>query len=114
MGPHRSRWRWPKRDGPGQIEELAVERGFRFVNRMSHWRLRKRIHLLWGENDQIFKLELAQKMKEQLGDKATVEGIEKAGHLVHLERPCVYNSCLNNFLSSFHANANANANQFSF
>ncbi|CAA2963969.1 epoxide hydrolase 4-like [Olea europaea subsp. europaea] len=72
----------------------------------------QRIHLLWGGNDQIFKLELAQKMKEQLGDKATVEGIEKAGHLVHLERPCVYNSCLNNFLASFHAHANTN--QFSF
>lgn len=25
-----------RRDGPGQIEELAVEIGFRFVNRMSH------------------------------------------------------------------------------
>ena len=36
MGPQRSRWRCPKRDGPGQIEELAVEIGFRFVNRMSH------------------------------------------------------------------------------
>lgn len=36
MGPQRSRWRCPKRDGPGQIEELAVEIGLRFVNRMSH------------------------------------------------------------------------------
>ena len=33
MGP---RWRCPKRDGPGKIEELAVEIGLRFVNRMSH------------------------------------------------------------------------------
>ncbi|CAA2970985.1 epoxide hydrolase 4-like [Olea europaea subsp. europaea] len=66
----------------------------------------QRIHLLWGKNDQIFKLELAQKMKEELGDNATIEGIEKAGHLVHLERPCVYNRCLNKFLASFHAHAN--------
>lgn len=36
MGSQRSRWRCPKRDGPGQIEELAVEIGLRFVNRMSH------------------------------------------------------------------------------
>ncbi|CAA3003130.1 epoxide hydrolase 4-like, partial [Olea europaea subsp. europaea] len=50
-----------------------------------------RIHLLWGENDQIFKLEVARQMKEELGDNATIEGIEKAGHLVHLERPRVYN-----------------------
>ncbi|KAA8547370.1 hypothetical protein F0562_003766 [Nyssa sinensis] len=61
------------------------------------------IHLLWGENDQIFKLELAQNMKEQLGDKVTFQGIKKAGHLVHLERPCVYNRCLKQFLASLHA-----------
>ncbi|XAR57903.1 Acylglycerol lipase [Bertholletia excelsa] len=60
----------------------------------------QRIHLLWGENDQIFKRELAQNMKEQLGEKATFEGIKKAGHLVHLERPCVYNRCLKKFLAS--------------
>ncbi|XP_052194973.1 uncharacterized protein LOC127803022 [Diospyros lotus] len=62
----------------------------------------QRIHLLWGENDQIFKLELAQNMKQQLGDKATFQGIKKAGHLVHLERPCVYNRCLKQFLASIH------------
>ncbi|KAG8383985.1 hypothetical protein BUALT_Bualt04G0070700 [Buddleja alternifolia] len=62
----------------------------------------QRIHLLWGENDQIFKLELAQNMKEQLGEKATFQGIKKAGHLVHLERPCVYNRCLKQFLASLH------------
>ncbi|KAL3525382.1 hypothetical protein ACH5RR_013754 [Cinchona calisaya] len=63
----------------------------------------QQIHLLWGENDQIFKLELAQNMKEQLGDKATFQGIKKAGHLVHLERPCVYNRCLKKFLASLKA-----------
>ncbi|XP_058766612.1 uncharacterized protein LOC131640217 [Vicia villosa] len=61
----------------------------------------QRIHLLWGENDQIFKLELAQNMKEQLGDGTTFEGIKKAGHLVHLERPCVYNRCLKHFIASY-------------
>ncbi|CAK7339578.1 unnamed protein product [Dovyalis caffra] len=60
----------------------------------------QKVHLLWGENDQIFKLELAQNMKEQLGEKATFQGIQKAGHLVHLERPCVYNRCLKQFLTS--------------
>ncbi|POO02523.1 Alpha/beta hydrolase fold [Trema orientale] len=64
----------------------------------------QRIHLLWGENDEIFKQELAQNMKEQLGEKATFQGIQKAGHLVHLERPCVYNRCLKRFLASLHAN----------
>ncbi|PON67654.1 Epoxide hydrolase-like [Parasponia andersonii] len=65
----------------------------------------QRIHLLWGENDEIFKQELAQNMKEQLGEKATFQGIQKAGHLVHLERPCVYNRCLKRFLASLHENA---------
>lgn len=62
----------------------------------------QKIHLLWGENDQIFNQELAHNMKEQLGDKATFQGIKKAGHLVHLERPCVYNRHLKLFLASLH------------
>ncbi|XP_019154540.1 PREDICTED: epoxide hydrolase 4-like [Ipomoea nil] len=62
----------------------------------------QRIHLLWGENDQIFKLELAQEMKEKLGSKTTFQGIKKAGHLVHLERPCVYNRFLKQFLASLY------------
>ncbi|KAL3630290.1 hypothetical protein CASFOL_023274 [Castilleja foliolosa] len=67
----------------------------------------QRIHLLWGENDQIFKLEHAQNMKQQLGEKATFRGIKKAGHLVQLERPCVYNRCLKDFLASLQADSKA-------
>ncbi|TKY55823.1 Epoxide hydrolase 4 [Spatholobus suberectus] len=67
----------------------------------------QRIHLLWGENDQIFKLELAQNMKQQLGDGTTFHGIKKAGHLVHLERPCVYNRCLKQSIASFLASNEA-------
>ncbi|KAK4410262.1 hypothetical protein Sango_0099200 [Sesamum angolense] len=63
----------------------------------------QRIHLLWGEDDQIFKLELAQGTKLQLGDKATFQGIKKAGHLVFLERPKVFNRCLKEFLASLYA-----------
>ncbi|KAI3953242.1 hypothetical protein MKX01_042237 [Papaver californicum] len=63
----------------------------------------QRIHLLWGEEDQIFNLDLALNMKWQLGDKTTLQGIKKAGHLVHLERPCVFNKSLKEFLASLHA-----------
>ncbi|XP_010548328.2 PREDICTED: LOW QUALITY PROTEIN: epoxide hydrolase 4 [Tarenaya hassleriana] len=63
-------------------------------------RFPQRIHLLWGEGDKIFNLEVAKNMREQLGEKATMESIKKAGHLVHLERPCVYNRHLNKFLAS--------------
>jgi pimeloyl-ACP methyl ester carboxylesterase len=34
----------------------------------------------------------------ELGEKATLRTIRKAGHLANLERPCVYNRCLKNFL----------------
>ncbi|KAE8655088.1 GATA transcription factor 18-like [Hibiscus syriacus] len=60
----------------------------------------QRIHLLWGEEDHIFKQEFAHNMKQQLGENTTFESIEKAGHLVHLERPFVYNKCLRRFLAS--------------
>ncbi|CAH2076412.1 unnamed protein product [Thlaspi arvense] len=62
----------------------------------------QKIHLLWGESDQIFDLKLAKNMKEQLGEKATIDSIKKAGHLVQLERPCVYNRRLKKFLASIH------------
>nr|XP_043640206.1 epoxide hydrolase 4-like [Erigeron canadensis] len=60
----------------------------------------QKIHLLWGENDRIMKMELAQNLKRQLGENTTVEGISKGGHLVHLERPCVYTRCIKRFLAS--------------
>ncbi|KAK9103520.1 hypothetical protein Sjap_020774 [Stephania japonica] len=61
----------------------------------------QQIHLLWGENDKIFLLDVAQRMKKrQLGEKVTLHGIKKAGHLVHVERPCAYNRCLKEFLAT--------------
>ncbi|KAH7651091.1 Triacylglycerol lipase protein [Dioscorea alata] len=63
--------------------------------------LPERILLLWGENDNIFNIEMANNLKKQLGDKATLQVIKKAGHLVHLERPCTYNRHLKEFLEQF-------------
>ncbi|CAN0919366.1 Epoxide hydrolase 3 [Linum grandiflorum] len=71
-------------------------------------KFQQRIHLLWGENDQIFQLDLAHNMKQQLGEKATVESISKAGHLVHLERPCAYNKCLQKILATLHSEIHTN------
>ncbi|CAK9134091.1 unnamed protein product [Ilex paraguariensis] len=68
-----------------------------------------RIHLLWGENDKIFNLEVAHNIKElnhfkhdhrQLGGKPTLHYIEKAGHLVGLERPFIYTRHLKRILAS--------------
>ncbi|CAH8357731.1 unnamed protein product [Eruca vesicaria subsp. sativa] len=66
-------------------------------------RFQKKIHVLWGESDQIFNLEMAKNMKEQLGENATMDIIKKAGHLAHLERPCVYNRRLKKFLTSVYS-----------
>ncbi|KAL5222222.1 hypothetical protein ABZP36_026935 [Zizania latifolia] len=65
--------------------------------------LPQKILLLWGANDNIFNIELAMTMKEQLGDNATLQSIGEAGHLVHLERPCVYNRRLEEFLAYVNA-----------
>ncbi|PON86022.1 Alpha/beta hydrolase fold [Trema orientale] len=60
----------------------------------------QRVALLWGQNDKIFNMETASNLKTQLGERATLESIEKAGHLVPLERPCVYNNNLKKILAS--------------
>ncbi|CAM0885479.1 unnamed protein product [Alopecurus aequalis] len=53
---------------------------------------------LHAENDNFFPLEIGKKLEEELGEKAMLQTIRKAGHLAHLERPCVYNRCLKKFL----------------
>ncbi|XP_040365569.1 epoxide hydrolase 4 isoform X2 [Rosa chinensis] len=60
----------------------------------------QRVYLLWGANDKIFDIESASNLNKQLGNNASVYHIEKAGHLVQLERPFVYNSQLKKFLAS--------------
>ncbi|KAL7236824.1 hypothetical protein ACSBR1_020007 [Camellia fascicularis] len=65
--------------------------------------LLERIYCLWGDDDKIFNLELAQNMKERLGDKATLQWIKNAGHLAQMERPFAYNKQLERILSSIYA-----------
>ncbi|KAI8533002.1 hypothetical protein RHMOL_Rhmol11G0262300 [Rhododendron molle] len=60
----------------------------------------QRIHLLWGHDDKIFNLDLAQTMKERLGENVTLQWIENAGHLAQLERPLAFNNHLKRILSS--------------
>ncbi|XP_030525109.2 dihydrolipoyllysine-residue acetyltransferase component of acetoin cleaving system-like [Rhodamnia argentea] len=62
----------------------------------------RRVHLIWGEDDKIFSVGLAKELKEKLGNKATLECIEKAGHIAMLERPFVYNKCLKRILASIY------------
>ncbi|KAL4387355.1 hypothetical protein GQ457_09G028560 [Hibiscus cannabinus] len=60
----------------------------------------QKIHLLWGKNDRIFDTDTVHYIKQQIGEKASVEYIEKSGHIVQVERPFMYNSCLKKILPS--------------
>ncbi|KAJ4716521.1 Alpha/beta hydrolase fold [Melia azedarach] len=62
---------------------------------------RQKMHLFWGKNDKIFDMQTAQNFKEQVGENATLESIEKAGHIVNIERSCFYNRRLKTILTSF-------------
>ncbi|VVB10028.1 unnamed protein product [Arabis nemorensis] len=62
----------------------------------------QRVHLLWGENDRFFNLEFAKDLRVKLGEMTGLDSIENGGHLVHLEKPLVYNKILNKFLASVH------------
>ncbi|EES00239.1 hypothetical protein BDA96_03G057200 [Sorghum bicolor] len=54
--------------------------------------------IIWGEFDQIFPLEKAYKVKEKLGEKATVKVIPNSGHLPSQEEPKLFNRVLLEFL----------------
>lgn len=70
--------------------------------------LSQKILLLWGNNDAIFNIEVAKTMREQLGDNTQFVSIDKAGHLVHLERPCQYTKHLLEFLQEHYVNSDKN------
>ncbi|KAK9060382.1 hypothetical protein SSX86_021086 [Deinandra increscens subsp. villosa] len=52
------------------------------------------IHMVWGDDDKIFGLDLAMTMKTRLGNKTTLDLIKDAGHLLPIERPLCYNKRL--------------------
>ncbi|KAJ6707882.1 EPOXIDE HYDROLASE 4-LIKE [Salix viminalis] len=68
----------------------------------------QRIHLLWGGEDIIFDKTEVRNLMELLQGKATLHCIERAGHLVELERPFVYNRQLKKILASLHEDGKEN------
>ncbi|KAF0920352.1 hypothetical protein E2562_034815 [Oryza meyeriana var. granulata] len=60
--------------------------------------LPQEVLIIWGEFDQIFPVEKAYKVKEILGEKATVKIIPNTGHLAHQEDPKMFNDILLKFL----------------
>ncbi|KAK2662968.1 hypothetical protein Ddye_001542 [Dipteronia dyeriana] len=64
--------------------------------------------IVWGEQDQIFPLELGHRLKRHIGESAALVTIRDAGHAVNLEKPKDFLKHLKSFLidspSSFSPN----------
>uniref|UniRef100_A0ACD5VP34 Uncharacterized protein n=1 Tax=Avena sativa TaxID=4498 RepID=A0ACD5VP34_AVESA len=82
-----------QREGKIQlIKGIATGHGFQIAP------LPQEVLIVWGEFDQIFPVEKAHKVKEKLGEKATLEIIPNTGHLPQQEDSKLFNQILLNFL----------------
>ncbi|XP_043722582.1 monoacylglycerol lipase abhd6-A-like [Telopea speciosissima] len=54
--------------------------------------------IVWGEQDQIFPLELGRRLKSHIGENAKLEVIKNAGHAVNMEKPKEFYKHLKSFL----------------
>ncbi|KAJ8767338.1 hypothetical protein K2173_017382 [Erythroxylum novogranatense] len=61
--------------------------------------LQQDVLLVWGENDQIFPLEMARKLERIIGEKVKLEIIPNASHVPQMEKPTRFNFIVKNFLS---------------
>ncbi|KAF3435027.1 hypothetical protein FNV43_RR22114 [Rhamnella rubrinervis] len=56
--------------------------------------------VLWGDQDQIFPLELGYRLKNHVGENAQIAIIKNAGHAVNLEKPKEFAKHLKSFLTA--------------
>lgn len=56
------------------------------------------ILIVWGENDEIFPVSIAERMHEHFGARSRLVVIKKSCHFVNSEKPQEFNSALINFL----------------
>ncbi|KAL3845155.1 hypothetical protein ACJIZ3_002558 [Penstemon smallii] len=54
--------------------------------------------IIWGENDQVFPLELAHRLQRHMEHNAELVVLKKAGHAINLEKPKEFYSYLKSFL----------------
>ncbi|XP_010546343.1 PREDICTED: monoacylglycerol lipase ABHD6 [Tarenaya hassleriana] len=54
--------------------------------------------IIWGEEDQIFPMELGHRLKRHVGESAELVVIKNAGHAVNLEKPKEFLKHLRSFL----------------
>lgn len=50
-------------------------------------KITKPMQIIWGEQDQVFPLELAHRLKRHVGEKAQLVVITNAGHAINVEKP---------------------------
>ncbi|XP_037404315.1 uncharacterized protein LOC119267105 isoform X1 [Triticum dicoccoides] len=74
------------------IKGIASGHGFQITP------LPQEVLIVWGEFDQIFPVAKAHKVKEKLGEKATVRIIPDTGHLPQQEDSKLFNQILLDFL----------------
>jgi pimeloyl-ACP methyl ester carboxylesterase len=61
-------------------------------------KIEKPVLILWGEDDEVFLIEDAKQLQEQLGAQLVI--IPKAGHGLPSEQPKDFNKALRNFIES--------------
>ncbi|KAJ7521883.1 hypothetical protein O6H91_19G073100 [Diphasiastrum complanatum] len=54
--------------------------------------------IVWGEQDRVFKLDLAHKLEKHMRGTAELVVIPECGHMPPMEKPTLFNSCLLSFL----------------
>lgn len=54
--------------------------------------------IIWGEEDQVFPMELGHRLRRHIGESAEIAIIKKAGHAVNLEKPKEFAKHLKAFL----------------
>ncbi|XP_014499835.1 uncharacterized protein LOC106760907 [Vigna radiata var. radiata] len=64
------------------------------------WPLEQEVLIVWGEQDQIFPVEMARELKEIIGRKARLELIKEASHVPQIEKPREFNNILLNFFQA--------------
>ncbi|XP_066305660.1 uncharacterized protein [Miscanthus floridulus] len=79
-------------------EKIALIKGITTGEGFELAPLPQEVLIIWGEFDQIFPVDKAHKVKEKLGEKATVKVIPKTGHLPQQEDPKLFNRILLDFL----------------
>ncbi|KAI4377018.1 hypothetical protein MLD38_014714 [Melastoma candidum] len=60
--------------------------------------LEQDVLLIWGEEDQLFPLEMALELKEILGKKVKLEVIRKTSHVPQIEHPKKFGKLVIDFL----------------